>query len=756
MKTTRRLWFFAIVVALAFSAPAIAAEHPFLIVKQDKFTELQGRASQPPWKEMKATAISMANSLTYPVAGTKIDKSKAMIKIMNYTALAYIVDPANRVTYKNKIRDTISHWSTHYPTLDHAVWADTVLGGSAYFMSVVALDIIYNDLTTTERTNAENILAAAQNGWNWPLNRYGAPLAFALFKGDRARIDSLKQLYRKEIFPPGDGNLAESRYVTADGAYPAGINYSWQRLAGGHDCCRAAKVYTRYVLEHTGEDSYYSTSVMRNFNRWLFTFGTTPFRTHTVFGDTENAITFNAGRNYFLDRYSAESAALASWYVNGALPNSEASLFTYILMTKQLPPGQKPTSQIFNDGGAAFWEKNSSELSLMGAMLNQTNSEWHTHKEVNSINLIGYGEYLLVNAGYAGAMSVYDAGGFDRAWIARNANSGNTVLIDRKDHLADIPPSISPVPGAGVTEGFVTAGLDYASGDSGKALPNGKHQRNFIFIHPQDGKNGYWLLFDEVNAISAALTTANVLLHPNSNSFTTIASEKEYQWKINGPFKRQTKDTFISIFLGTSPKAQSVLLKDSVWVRRDGYIINKYLDATFATDALGKANIATVLFPHDPTHAKANMVRLSGNGFTGASIDHGNSILDFALANSSTGTVQHGLVSFKGKASAYRLNNGLLSFYFVRQGTSFNDGTSQRRGFSSAANVSVYMKNTAGKIISPGTNVTFYYPGLTGVNLNGQTFSGATVSIPAGTHDISLVVGQNLPPAAPKNLHVVQ
>ncbi|MCC6221724.1 MAG: heparinase II/III family protein [Deltaproteobacteria bacterium] len=525
---------------------------------------------------------------------------------------------------------------------------------------------------------------------------------------------------------------------------------------GGHDCCRAAKVYSIDVMEHTGEDSYYASSVMRNFNRWLFTFGTTPFRTHTVFGDTEYATTLNAGRNYFLDRYSAESGALASWYVNGALPNSEASLFTYILMTKPLPAGQKPISQIFSDGGAAFWERNSSELSLMGAMLNMKNSEWHSHKEVNSINLVGYGEYLLVNAGYAAAASIYDAGGFDRAWIATNANSGNTVLIDRKDHLGAVPPSISPVPGAGVTEGFTADGLDYASGDSGKALPNGKHQRNFIFIHPQDGKNGYWLLFDEISATNAALTTANVLLHPNSNSFTTVASEKEYQWKINGPFKRQTKDTFLSIFLGTSPKAQGVLFKDSVWVRRDGYIINKYLDATFVTDALGKANIATVLFPHDPTHAKANMTRLAGSGYSGASIDHGNSIFDYAIANSSTGIVQHGLVSFKGQSSSYRLNNNQLSFYFVRQGTSFNDGASSRRGFSSTANVSVYMKNTAGKVVSPGTNVTFFYPGLTGVSLNGQNFSSATVFIPAGKHDISLIVGQNPPPAAPTGLRVVQ
>ncbi|MCC6221808.1 MAG: hypothetical protein IT291_11265 [Deltaproteobacteria bacterium] len=55
-----------------------------------------------------------------------------------------------------------------------------------------------------------------------------------------------------------------------------------------------------------------------------------------------------------------------------------------------------------------------------------------------------------------------------------------------------------------------------------------------------------------------------------------------------------------------------------------------------------------------------------------------------------------------------------------------------------------------------GATVTFIFPGLTGVKLNGGTTQGASLFIPAGTHDVSLVVGQNPPPEAPQNLRVVQ
>jgi hypothetical protein len=55
----------AVVVMQAQNCYAAEQEHPFLLVKQSEYTELRNKASQEPWKAMKAKAITNANNLTY-------------------------------------------------------------------------------------------------------------------------------------------------------------------------------------------------------------------------------------------------------------------------------------------------------------------------------------------------------------------------------------------------------------------------------------------------------------------------------------------------------------------------------------------------------------------------------------------------------------------------------------------------------------------------------------------------------------------
>ena len=55
--------------------------------------------------------------------------------------------------------------------------------------------------------------------------------------------------------------------------------------------------------------------------------------------------------------------------------------------------------------------------------------------------------------------------------------------------------------GAGIVEGFTADGLDYAKGEDGDAIRFKKHSRNLILIHTTTDANGYFILFDEVNAI---------------------------------------------------------------------------------------------------------------------------------------------------------------------------------------------------------------------------------------------------------------
>lgn len=125
-------------------------------------------------------------------------------------------------------------------------------------------------------------------------------------------------------------------------------------------------------------------------------------------------------------------------------------------------------------------------------------------------------------------------------------------------------------------------------------------------------------------------------------------------------------------------------------------------------------------------------------------VAHGNDIVDSALESSATTPVTVDATSFHGRAAVYRQNAENLDFYFVRQGRSFSSG-SHRIGFESSDPLSIYMKGTKGRIISPGATVTLYHPALSRIQIDGweitpeETGDGwARFPIPIGTHDVSL------------------
>ncbi|MCK4623800.1 MAG: hypothetical protein KAV00_00680, partial [Phycisphaerae bacterium] len=212
----------------------------------------------------------------------------------------------------------------------------------------------------------------------------------------------------------------------------------------------------------------------------------------------------------------------------------------------------------------------------------------------------------------------------------------------------------------------------------------------------------------------------NVALHPNSDKCSTASDKQEYKWKI-GPFTYSGHDVFVSVFLGTPPT--SVSIKPGLLANMGGEkncFVGKYLYSTYETDSKGKRNIVTVIFPYDATHPKARMTRISDKDYTGAKVLLGGRVIDVAIESSGEKAVECDGVSFRGLAALYRLKGKANAFYFVRKGKSFNDGAKPRRGFESNKDVSVYVKGKQGRIISPGAEITFYCPGITGVLLNGK------------------------------------
>ncbi|MCK4624222.1 MAG: carboxypeptidase regulatory-like domain-containing protein [Phycisphaerae bacterium] len=702
------------------------AGHPFLIVQKSDYAKLRARAAKSPWKKMKADAISYVNSHSFNSQAGIRDKTGKMKSIVGAGALAYILDPANRISYKNKVRDTLMHWDAIYADRDHTVWHFEVPGGSALFNSILALDIIYDDLTSAERADIEAKLGRMAE-WYWtvpawhPLNRWGVCGVWALYRQDRERFNFCKSGYRSGLY----------KNVTPGGVFDSGGHYSVARFAGG----RIAKAHFMDVLEFTGEDTYYSDTRFGRFQEWLYGAAIGPFFGYSSFGDTHLRGLFGGGSHitggFRAHRFSAKVARNVAWVINGAAPAT--GLLNYLMLDQPLPAPKKPLSDIW-DCYAAFWEDNPSDRSLMGAILSTTSSQWHTHRETNAVFLCAYGEYVLRNSGYVHHGKNYD-------YISNSAVSGNTVLIDGVDHVSKT--------GGGITEGFTAPRFDYARGYSGSALLNGKHWRNFCFVHPQDGCNGYWVLFDEVDADSAG-AKANVLLHPNADNSTTVSDRLEYRAKV-GPYTFSGHDVFLTVFLGTPPV--SVNIRDGLFARGwddfKGNFMGKYLYSTYETDGSGRRNIVTVLFPHDAKHAKAKMTRITGKDYTGAKVDLGNSVTDVAIESSGKKAVKCDKVSFRGLAALYRFKDKANAFYFVRKGRIFDDGAKPRQGFESDKNVTVYIKCDLGRIISPGAKVTFYCPGITGVLLDGRAtpvlnsdHGWVKVAIGKGTHDLKFNMKQ--------------
>lgn len=745
---------------------AQAVTHPFLIVKESDYSALQAKAAQAPWGGWKANAISKStlvyNSSPTVLVGNNVvrTKSENMRNIVSGGALAYILDPVNRSTYKNRIVAALKKWDDLLNTAEISDPANIehLAVGTAFLNSVLALDIVYNDVSLTDRTEIESKMArifTIQTKCpncvvkNWldmsphRQNTYAIKGIWAIYTGaDAATITTYANRYKADLYYS----------MSSSGVYLAGSSYGVTRM---DSYIKESKGFFLDVLQFTGKDTtFYTSNQLSNFYEWLYGYSVTPNRKQAyIFGDTYPALTlgsYNGAARFRAYRFynsgeSVKAAQYAVWSAGSTISNG--LLLPYVLSGgNSLPTLAKPTSRIFSDGGAWFVEGNQTDLSLAGAMWNiKKNSEFHSHYEMNALSLSSYGQTVLRNVGYLQTKDPY----------YHFAEWGNTVLINGENHVSKA--------GAGITEGFTGGKLDYASGDSGTALsanltgtpnttanPNpavsnpanaGKHIRNFVFVHPQDGKSGYWVTFDEVS-FNTAGKPVNTVWHPNSDlNPTVVTANTEYKSSVNRDLVSVgDQKVFLNIFLGTTPA--SVVVKSSPMRSGAGIFQNKYIYPTYNT--LGnKKNIVTVLFPSDTTHTVAPMSRVTGVGYSGASVDMGGSVIDTALESFGTGVLNHSGVSFQGTAVWYRHISGLNGGYFVRQGRSFHDGS---YGFESSMPVAIHMKEKTGMITSVTSgSVKIYYPGINSVKIDGATAtvigSGTgwmNVSVPSGNHSIAL------------------
>lgn len=710
-------------------APGSGLEHPKLILRGSSFPAMRDRAATEPWSSMMTDAIA-ASDAGYVPGGDNSEIARNLTRFSSASALAYVLDGAHARLYAGRARDAILD---HVDELSFGYdWGSVVPPAQALFNLTLALDVVYNHLTPAELAACESKMQEKVNQvWtgDWSSAGFGAIGTWDVYTGARTTPDDA---YYDSLMSG----------LSLDGVFNGGKCYAWARWNGAS---RYVKNMYMDVLEFTGVDRrYYDHPRIIGLYEWLYGHSEAVFGGPISFGDC--AIQPERGGAYDEPPlYRAEKfGRTAAQYAAVGLPAEiRGNLLSYVVPDGPLPPAVYATSKIYPDGGGFFLEAVSTPAdrpAAMGGILwNTRGEEGHSHYDVNAVALAGYNEYLLVNSGYAGWGS--GAAGYSWSWIHDDERSGNTVRTSSR-HASKA--------GGGIVEGFTDTLFDYASGDDGPALPDDVHLRNLVFVHSDGSSRAYFVLFDEVYADSGERILMN--LHPNTLATTgiqTLVSQTEYTATIDAVALAPGR-VKLTLFFATPPSVVRQLNGGvATWSALDGGFEGKYLESEYTAPSGGEKRVVTVLFPHDVDHAKAAMSRLSVAGSSGARIDHGSGITDLAFESAGTAPLTYGGDTFTGRALLSRTGaDGSSVFYFVRKGTSFSTSNGPPSGFRSVGIVSVYMRGTMGRIVSPGTTVRFTHPQVSGVKIDGEAVGNLAsgpdwveIEVPIGTHGVELRIG---------------
>ena len=726
---------------LAFSGtPAGAQSH--ILVQESEYANWQSLASQPGiWQDMKADAIISSNSLSYDTGISGFGERNYRLRdVASTNALAYILDPANRSTYLQRIRDNLlvglqDITSTHN---GNTAWEYHVPMGGMIYDAILALDVIRYDpgLSTANRNQIESYLDTAVNLVRtsvWHPNGQTVRSMWDLYQGDTSGFLSWKNSH--------DSGLLSQ--FTAGGVVIPGPNYAAARLSSVY--AQAKSMYLD-VLEIQGYQEYYSNPELQNGYEYIYGYSHSPFGRGLTFGDAVDYSVLYAFSSSGLvdnppilraDRFSEEAGKYAAWQIlQGGFTSSPRSprgrIINYATMTGPTTTEYELAPSRIFDAYAGFIENRQSLNALFGGLLSLTESEAHSHKEANAIALGAYGEHVLRNAGYNGWGNGSGLASWN--WINNTAESGNTVIINGANHVSKTS--------GGIVKGMVGNAVEFARGDSGNALSNGEHLRDMLFIQPGNGAEGYWLIADHVTPITPG-QPVQAFWHPNADTLQTLTANQKYLSDVtDGPRNYGTNQVKLTTFLATPPVSTQV--KRTTLANRSYSFDADYLAATYHTST-GSADTLTVFFPSDQDHDTGGMARIAYGLYTGATVTQGN-VVDTALTSNGNGTGNISGVSFRGEDVVYRTVDNALEWYFVGEGNIFNDGAAQRSGFQSTLDVTVFLDSNQGNIISPGTNITIYEPDLSSILLDAQMVTPIAQGsgwlsffVPVGSHDLELL-----------------
>ncbi len=727
----RKIILFCALADITLTVTAMAGpEHPFMIVRTAEYEALRARSLRWPWSIMKSKALSDAKNLA-DVPGADITARCERIHAMaSSCALAFILDPDNRPLYASRFETAVAPGLHALRLLkgNRTEHEYNVPPAHTAFMVYLALDILYDDLNPARRLDMEMDCdhIADSHVDSWETSGYAIKAMKELYHNGRsAAFVTWKNRYR-------DITLG---MTTADGVSTTGPGYAKSRIFMDE---RMQKKIFMDICEYQGYTEFYRNPRLAGLYEWVFGYSVTPFNRSYTFGDTPPTKDLDdwAVSALRAGRFSSLAGRLARYRL-GPLTDKliQGRLLHYVLCDSVVQTGQRPGSRIFRNGGAWLLQDTDSTTALAGALWNiNTDVSSHNHYDVNSLHVAAYNAHVLRNSGYDG-YGEPDAATW--AWIAKTAESSNTVLWDGRNHVT--------WKGGGISEHLIGGEWEYASSSSGSALALARHVRNLFFLKPRPGfAHGYFVVTDQVKPIFNWGGTAkvNVVWHPNSALQPQMVQDT-YRWPMQG-CNYGGINVGIDILPVNPPETSEI---------RNGYLASyetcsrfrgTYLYNTYGLNQ-GQANVATVLFPFDRKHTSAVMTRLAVTDAAAASIDHGGGVVDYVVAPAGGRTVEYGETAVNGHTVLWRNINNRLDSYFITAATLFlhNNGKS---GVTAEKSVTLYMAQDRGQIVSPGTAVTFFAEHLAEVQVDGVPVPASAtgenwlqVQVDSGVHALQLI-----------------
>jgi hypothetical protein len=726
---------------LAVIAPSLfpdgvpVTSHPFLLFRESEIPALRALAAREPWTSIAADALLRAETLRYDTTLDYRSRALRLRDVVSALSLAALIDPEGQATlhatrFHQQLTTGLDHLLINRPQND---WDGNTPVGSALFSSLLALDVLRPHLTPAQLNDIHSRLATwvpSVNGWEPSPQSLRA--LWALYQGDLSTYAAQRDAFLTRLFDR----------ITVDGVHVAGPGYALARL-NFYD--REQKhLLLDVIRRHGGLAEQHETRIRRAYE-WLYGYALGAHGRMHIFGDTAPNRGLSGAPSYPINsptaayragRFSPDAQA----YANHRLlsPTPAGGLLSYVLVDSRLrsTPAAFAPSRVFPDGGAWFQTDADPRGVLSGAMWNATLEEGHTHKETNALSLSAYNELLLVNAGYAG----YGAGalGFSWTYVNDRAIAANTVLIDYPVTDARNAPATNDHArrrGAGLVASSVNGRVDYAKGDSGLALPNGRHFRHFAFVHPRDGLPGYWLVLDEVQGTTGAVR-AHAAWHPYAPALQTMVDGEHYRADC-----QRFSTGGVSLHLHLTSAANEVRLLDGAIAHFDNEsFLGRFLYPAYNLGAGGYRRFGLVLFPAPPGAATPGFTRESGPGWQATRITWSDGRVDRWVVTDTDSAVTVGGVVFRGKAAWLRSSAaGELLAHLLVEGDRLAPVGAAADWFSASAAGTLYADGERVALASPGAPAwTVARPGATVLHgTSGASFAapgggGAGVCLPAG------------------------